>query len=86
MSQMVCIVGIFSIVLKVCHSSVFQTIFVRSVYIKIINYSCRILAHLNSTMQTKQRAMKTPHSYSNKNKINMGLIFVVEVGTVSNIS
>ena len=29
-------------------------------------------------MQTKQHAMKKPHSYSNRNKIYKGLFFVVE--------
>ena len=43
---------------KVCHSSAFQTILRRSVYIKIINYSDSISANLNNTMQTKQHAMK----------------------------
>ena len=32
---------------KVCHSSAFQTISVRSDYVKIINYSDSILANLN---------------------------------------
>ena len=43
-----------------CHSSAFQTISVRSVYIKIINHSGSILAiaDLNNTMQTKQDTMK----------------------------
>ena len=35
-----------------------MTLSVRSVYIKIINYSGRILANLNTTMQTKQHAVK----------------------------
>ena len=64
--------------LKVCHSSGFQTISHRSVYIKIINYSDSIKANLNNTIQTKQHAMKKPHSYSNRNKIYKGLFFVVE--------
>ena len=56
---------------KVCHSSAFQTISVQSVYIKIIYYRGRahVSANFNDTMQTKQHAMKKPHSYSNKNKI-----------------
>ena len=54
---------------KVCHSSAFQTISHRSVYIKIINYSDSISANLNNTIQTKQHAMKKSHSYSNRNKI-----------------
>ena len=46
--------------LKVCHSSSFQTISVRSVYIKIINHtgSIHVFANLSKTMQTKQHAMK----------------------------
>ena len=63
---------------KVCHPSAFQTISHRSVYIKIINYSDSISANLNNTMQTKQHAMKKPHSYSNRNKIYKGLFFVTE--------
>ena len=39
--------------LKVCHSSAFQTISVRSFFIKIINYSGSIFCKLNNTMQTK---------------------------------
>ena len=37
-----------------------------------------ISANLKSTIQTKQHAMKKPHSYSNRNKIYKGLFFVVE--------
>ena len=44
-----------NILFKVCPSSDFQIISVRSVYIKII---VSILANLNKTMQTKQHAMK----------------------------
>ena len=62
---------------KVCHSSVFQTISRRSVYIKIINHSDSISANLHNTIQTKQHAMKKPHSNSNRNKIYKGLFFVV---------
>ena len=47
-----------SCLLKVCHSSAFETILFRSVYIKIINYNDSILASLNNTMQTKQHAIK----------------------------
>ena len=64
--------------IKVCHSSAFQTILRRSVYIKIINHSDSISANLNNTMQTKQHAMKKPHSYSNRNKIYKGQFFVLE--------
>ena len=68
--------GIF-LLFKVCHSSAFQTISHRSVYIKIINYSDSISADLNNsisadlnnTVQTKQHALKKPHSYANRNKI-----------------
>ena len=73
---------------KVCHSSAFQTISVRSVCSKIINYSGSILANLNNTMQTKQHVMKKPHSYSNRNKIYKGLLIVVEgfwAGNVQNL-
>ena len=59
--------------IKVCHSSAFQTISRRSVYIKIINHSDSISANLKNTIQTKQHAMKKPHSYSNRNKIYKGL-------------
>ena len=48
---------------KACHSSAFQTILVRSVYIKIINYSGRTLANLKYTLQIKQQALKKQHSY-----------------------
>ena len=53
----------------------FQTISIRSVYIKIINYSYSILANLNKicTQYTMQR--KKPHSYLNRNKIYKGLFF-----------
>ena len=44
--------------LEVCHSSAFQTISVRSIYIKNINHSGSVLANLNNTMQTKQHATK----------------------------
>ena len=43
---------------KVCHSSALQTTSVRSVYIKILNCSGRILANLNNTMRTKQHTKK----------------------------
>ena len=71
--------------LKVCHSSAFQTISRRSIYIKIINYSDSISANLNNTIQTKQHAMKKPHSYSNRNKIYKGLFFVVEGFLAENV-
>ena len=62
---------------------------VRSVYIKITNYSDSITANLNNTIQKKkkiekttkktpQHAMKKPLSYSNRNNIYKGLLFVVE--------
>ena len=59
----------FILYLKVCHSSAFQTISRRSVYIKIINNIDSISANLNKTIQTKQHTMKKPQSYSNRNKI-----------------
>ena len=62
--------------LKVCHSSAFQTISVRQI---IINHSDSVLAILNNTMQTKQQTQwKKSHSYSNRNTIYKGLGFVVE--------
>ena len=64
--------------IKVCHSSAFQTFLRRSVYIKIINYTDSISANLNNTIQTKQHAMKKPHSNSDRNKIYKGLFSVVE--------
>ena len=57
--------GIFCIsFINVCHSSAFQIITRRSVYIKIINYNDSISATVNKTMQTKQHAVKKPHFYS----------------------
>ena len=64
--------------LKVYYSSALQTISVRSVYIKIINYNDIILVNLNNTMQTKQHAIKKPHLYSNRNKFYKVLLIVVE--------
>ena len=58
--------------LKICTSSAFQTISVKSVYIKIINYNgiIHVLANLNKTVQKKQHAAKKKsHSYSVINKI-----------------
>ena len=52
---------------------IFKQFFAVSVY-----YSDTISANLNNTIQTKQHAMKKPHSYSNRNKIYKGLFFVVE--------
>ena len=68
-SELLSLSLMISVTLKVCHSSAFQTISRRSVYIKIINYSDSISANVNNTIQTKQHAMKKPHSYSNRNKI-----------------
>ena len=48
----------------VCHSSTFQTMSVRSVYIKIINYSGSILAKLNNTM--KKKTKKKPRTCNEK--------------------
>ena len=75
----------FNTVFKVCHSSAFQTISRRSVYIKMINYSDSISANLNNTIQTKKHAMKKPHCYSNRNKIYKGLLFVVEAFWAENV-
>ena len=58
-----------SVVVKVCHSSAFQTISVRSVYIKIKNHSGSILANLRN----KTTYNGKPHSYSNRSKIYKGL-------------
>ena len=40
---------------------------------------------LNNTIQSKQHAMKKPHSYSNRNKIYKGLFFVVEGFRAENV-
>ena len=48
----------WGILFKVCHSSAFQTISVRSVYNKIINESGSIYVNLYNTMQTKQLVTK----------------------------
>ena len=58
-----------SVVVKVYHSSAFQTISVRSVYIKIINHSGSILANLSNKTTYNEK----PHSYSNSGKIYKGL-------------
>ena len=47
--------------LNVCHSSAFQTISVRSVYIKIINNSDSTLANLNN-IQSKRNNMQRKNS------------------------
>ena len=59
----------------------FQTISVRSV----IYYSGNISAHLNDKMQTKQHAMKKPHSYSNRNKFYVGLFCELEGSLAENV-
>ena len=51
--------------IQVCHSSAFQTISVRSVYIKIINYIVSLLTNLKKPTQTEQHTIKKQHSYSN---------------------
>ena len=53
-----------------------QTSSVISVYIKIIDYSGSV-SSLNNTMRTKHAA-KNRQSYSNINKIYLGLFFVME--------
>ena len=63
---------------EVCNWSAFQTILRRLVYIKNINYSDSMSANLNNTIQTKQHAMKKPHSYSKKKQDVQGTILVVE--------
>ena len=77
-SSQTSIINKIKIRVKVCHSSTFQTISRRSVYIKIINYSDSISANPHNTIQTKQHAIKKLHSYSNRNKIYKGLFFVAE--------
>ena len=60
---------------KVYHSSAFQIISRRSVYIKIINYRDRISANLNNTIQTKQHAMKKPTLLFKQKQELQGTIF-----------
>ena len=56
--------------IKVCHSSAFQTILVRSAFIKINNKSGSILTNLNNTINANKTACnKKPHTYSNINKV-----------------
>ena len=53
-----------------------QTGSVRLAYIKIINQSGGILANLNNTLPKKPTILqqkRTPHLYSNRNKIYLGL-------------
>ena len=57
--------------IKVFHSSAFQSISRRLVY---INYSGSVLKKLKYTMQTKHNATKKPHSNSNINKILQGVL------------
>lgn len=66
--------------IKVSQPSAFQTISVRTVSIKIINYSGSIIGNLNYTNANKTTCneKKKPHSYSNKKKIYTGLFFVEE--------
>ena len=66
----------YKLFFKVCHSSANQTISVRLVYNKIMNYDDSILAKLNYTMQT------------NKNmqwKDLLGTIFVVKGSWAKNV-
>ena len=51
-------------ILRYVTRQLFRHLSVRTISIKIINYGGSILANLNNKMQTKQHAMKTPHSYS----------------------
>ena len=54
----------------VCHSSAFQTISVRSVYIKITNYSGSMLANgIKHCNQNNIQRKKKTRSYSNLNKL-----------------
>ena len=61
----------------VCHSSDFQ-MSVRSVYIKIINYSGSTFANLNNIMQTKQFATKKPRSFSIETLFTKNYVFLAE--------
>ena len=70
---------------KVCHSSAFQAISVRSVYVKIIKYSGSILASLNSTLQTKQHSMKKPKRIFKYKQDILGTIFLVEGFLTENV-
>ena len=56
-----------------------------SLYKKNINYSGSILANLNNTMQTKQHATKKTNSYSSRNKIYWGILFVEEGSLAENV-
>ena len=51
---------------KVCHTSAFHTISVRSVYMKKSSNSGSILAKLNDTMPTKQYLKKKPQQQQQK--------------------
>ena len=83
-SSQTSIINKIKIRVKVCHSSTFQTISRRSVYIKNINYNRSILAK-NNTIQTRQHATKNPNSYSNRNNIYLGLLFVEEGSLAENV-
>ena len=61
--------------ITVCHSSAFPTTFVRSIGIKIINYSDSITANLNDIMQTKQ-LQKKPHISIQCNVTDNGYVFI----------
>ena len=65
------------LIIIICHSSAFQIISVRSVYIRIINYSCSISANLISTMESKQ--------HGTKNLDILGTIFVMEGFLAENV-
>ena len=57
----------------------------RSVCIKIINYSGSVFANLNNTMQTKQHATRK-HTIIFKQKQDLqGTIFVVEGSLAENV-
>ena len=75
---------IFSTDFEVCLSS-FQTRLVRSVCVKIIDFSGIISANLNDTKQTIQYTIKKRDTYLNKRKIYKGLFFVLKRSLAENI-
>ena len=76
---------IFSTDFEVCLSSAFQTRLVRSVCVKIIDFSGIISANLNDTKQTIQYTIKKRDTYLNKRKIYKGLFFVLKRSLAENI-
>ena len=70
---------------KVCHTSAFHTISVRSVYMKKSSNSGSILAKLNDTMPAKQYFKKN-HNNSNKNKQTNKLVLLLESSNLQLLS